>query len=369
MMIKRVISKLYAVYLKNRWHMNTQGANLLSGVFLHDYKNHLSSLFKVMKIHSKGYAYIDWQVNALDNSNYNKYFKTADYYAMHQLNGQYSHWIDDKLTLKYLCTGTTLDKYMPKYFFQIDVNGSVIKLPDYSGAVNIDVDDVIALLEKLGELAFKRIAGSLGEGFYKGVYQGGTYKLNNTTLSKNELKDKIMQMRDYIVTEYLHPHNEMIPFCADTVNTIRYLVGREENGKFKLLKSFIRFGTNKSGFVENYNAGGVLCYIAANGNFEYGNVYDFVSEKNIVIKKHPDTNVVLQGHIPMWGELEKAAEEFCEKFPQLKYLGIDFVVTSKNEVKILEINSLTSLDCLQLEKSILDSDCCDFYRKNRKKKG
>ena len=32
-----------------------------------------------------------------------------------------------------------------------------------------------------------------------------------------------------------------------------------------------------------------------------------------------------------------------------KYLGFDFVVTSKDEVKLLEINSLSSLDALQFD--------------------
>ena len=33
-------------------------------------------------------------------------------------------------------------------------------------------------------------------------------------------------------------------------------------------------------------------------------------------------------------------------------MGIDFCVTNENRVKIIEINSLSSLDCIQLDKSI-----------------
>lgn len=43
-------------------------------------------------------------------------------------------------------------------------------------------------------------------------------------------------------------------------------------------------------------------------------------------------------------------------------MGIDFVVTSDERVKVLEINSLTSLDSIQLDSSILDTNAGDFYR-------
>lgn len=41
----------------------------------------------------------------------------------------------------------------------------------------------------------------------------------------------------------------------------------------------------------------------------------------------------------------EACRAFHKQFPQLEYLGIDFVVTSNDKVKILEINSLTSIGC------------------------
>ena len=90
--------------------------------------------------------------------------------------------------------------------------------------------------------------------------------------------------------------------------------------------------------------------------------------KNIIITHHPDTGTELKGIIPLWNGIQKASADFCEHFPQLNYLGFDFVVTSKNEVKILEINSLTSLDSLQLAGSILDSKNGSFYKDRMKER-
>lgn len=369
-MIKTIAARVQTLILRKKWNMNSAGASLLGGVYRQDYKKHKGHILKVYSIHRRGYSWDDWHVNELTKENCSTYLRTAQYYAMHPLNGRFSHWIDDKLTLKYLCAGTPLDKYMPKYYYQIDSNGQTLALPDAPPPPRNNelctVEDIVRLLETLGELALKRVAGSLGEGFYKAVYKDGVYYLNDTTYSRDELIKKLNELKNYLITEYLHPHRELMPFCADTANCIRYLVGRNSNGEMQLIRSFIRLGTKASGFVENYNAGGVLCYISKDGNFESGNLFDNASGKNQVIHTHPDTGVELKGRIPLWSEIQEAAKMFGSHFPQMTYLGIDFVVTNRNEVKILEINSLTSLDCLQLDGSILKTPQGEFYRERLK---
>lgn len=48
--------------------------------------------------------------------------------------------------------------------------------------------------------------------------------------------------------------------------------------------------------------------------------------------------------------------------PQMVYMGIDFCITNDNKVKIIEINSLTSLDSIQTDKSIYDTKGGEFFR-------
>lgn len=130
MLLKKVVRKAYQMMLAKKWNMGIGGASLLTDVFYHDYRKHMSHAPEVYSIHRKGFSWDDWYVNDLDKNDYTEYLKTAQYYAMHPLNGNFSHWIDDKLTLKYLCAGTVLDKYMPEYYYQIDKNGNIQKLPD-----------------------------------------------------------------------------------------------------------------------------------------------------------------------------------------------------------------------------------------------
>lgn len=363
-MIEKIVAKTHEFILRRKWNMKSSaGAILLGGVFRQDYKNHKGKILKVWSIHHEGFSWDDWHVNELNKQNCAEYLRTAQYYAMHPLNEQYSHWIDDKLTLKYLCAGTRLDKYMPKYYYQIDNSGDVLALSDAPSKNCGTAEDVISLLETTGELAMKRVAGSLGEGFYKAVYKNGQYYLNDKVYAKDELVQKLNGLKDYLVTEYLHPHKDMVPFSSDTVNTLRYLIGRNQSGKMNLIKSYIRFGTKESGFVENYAAGGVLCFVSEDGNFDYGNLLNMREMRNKIVYEHPDTGIKLKGTIPMWDKIQKVADEYGEYFPQMDYLGLDFVVTSNNEVKILEINSLTSLDAIQLQGSILKTPQGDFYKK------
>ena len=338
---------------------------MLARSFIGDYKNRTLPFIKTLLVHKKGFTAADWCYLGLNKENYRNYLSDADYMMMHPLNGRFSAWIDDKLTLKYLFAGTELDCYMPKYYYQIDSLGRVLRLIDSeekSGGVFYE--SIAELLEKKKELAIKRIAGELGEGFYKAEFQNNVYYMNGRQMSKDEFCKKLAVLKDYLITEYLHPHRELAQYCPDTVNSIRYLLGKMDE-KLVMLKGFIRFGTKQSGFVENYNAGGVLCYLDQYGRFTEGNIIDKNFHKNQVISTHPDNGQELKGIIPKWDEITKVGRLLETHFPQLTYLGIDIVVTDSEEVKILEINSLTSLDTLQMDGSILEKSSAGEYFKER----
>lgn len=329
--------------------------------FVEDYRRRTLSVRDIMKIHNKGFTVSDWCLLGLNKDNYKNYISNALYYSMHPINEEYSKWIDDKLTLKYLCYGTNLDRYMPKYYYQIDQYGKVLNLMDCPiREKNSTIEDILDLLKIQGVLAIKLISGSIGKGFYKAEYKDEQYYLNGRLVRTEEIKNTLESFKGYLITEYFHPHKSLAEYCPDTVNTIRYLVVKID-GHFHMFNGFVRFGTNKSGFVENYNAGGVLCYLNEKGQFRYGHIADLETYKDQIIYEHPDSKKKLENQIPMWKEITEACNQFLTHFPQMRYLGFDFVVTDKEEIKILEINSLSSLDTLQLENNIKGSIVEDFF--------
>ena len=312
-----------------------------------------SNPLETFRIHRKGFTVADWDLLGMTDENREGYLSSKQYYSLHPYNGTYSSWIDDKLTLWYLCRGTELAQNMPVYYFQID-GERIMPLTDGDGAEGAEA--IVRLLEKLGTLALKKVKGSIGRGFYKAEFRDGAYFLNDERLTRDELCSRASALDGYIVCEYLRPHEELAKVFPNTPNTFRYLACRID-GKLRFLKSFIRFGSSSTGYVEAFNQGGILCYIDEEG--AYGSGYaidrsDGLSTK--IVTFHPDTGAVLGGTIPLWDKVQEAVTTFDKLFPQLDYVGFDFVITDDDRVIILEINSLTSLDCIQLDCSLLDTE-------------
>ncbi len=340
---------------------------MLTSLFINDYKQHVAPYLKIAKTHLKGWSYVDWQVCGINNKNRHTYLSTRAYCSLHPLNDSYSFWIDDKLTLKYILSDTECDKYMPLYYYQINENDNILALPDLDKQkYGLSFEGIAQLLQDKQTLAFKLIKGSLGVGFYKAEYRQNKFYLNEQAFTKDEFITKIHSLKGYIITEYLFPNPEFARFCDKSVGCLRYTVGRMRDGSLKKIISFIRIGTKKSKFVENYAAGGVLSYIDNKGNYKGGNVIG-ENLQNISITHHPDNNIELNGTIPLWQEITKAVKLIADTLPQLSYLGIDFCVTNENKVKIIEINSLTSLDTIETLQSVYSTPSGDFFKERLKK--
>ena len=114
------------------------------------------------------------------------------------------------------------------------------------------------------------------------------YKRQGDGMGLDEFLEKLGQLKGYLVTEYLMAHPDIGRLSGNTVGCLRYIIGRKLNGELIDIYSFMRFGTIKSKFVENYNSGGVLAIIR-DGEYSEGNILDMDKMKNVRIKKHPDT--------------------------------------------------------------------------------
>ena len=314
--------------------------------------------WRIAQIHHRGFLVGDWLTMGITESNYKKYLSSKQYYSLHPYNGRYSDWIDDKLTLKYILHGTELSEHMPDYYFLIRGDGVIHALMDCPFIKDTySAEDIFDLLAAKRELAIKKIKGSLGIGFYKAEYlYDGTILLNNKPVDRNTFIQILKETEGgYVVTEYLHPHKDLAKFSENTANTIRYIACRVD-GQLQYFKGYVRFGTKQSGAVENFNAGGVLCSLDQNGIFKEGYILSDIKKKSIkIIKTMPDTNIPLCGKIPHWDEIEFVVKKTDHLFPMLDYLGFDFVVTADEKVNILEINSLTSFEGLQIDGSVYDN--------------
>ena len=336
--------------IKNKELYKLRKYRIYKSLFL-DYVKDPFKLFYVWKIHKKGFTVGMWNICKINNKNYKKYLSSKQYNKIHPINDYYSKLIDDKLNIKYIFYGTFLSSVMPNYYYLIDEKGIIHPMMDNENIELDSLEDIFSLLKKEKILALKLTTGSLGKGFYKLEWIEDKIKVNSTFVTKEGFFNIIKSCKNYVITEYLLPHKDLARLWPYTPNTIRYLVGRV--GKdWRFIKGTIRIGTKESGEVENFSRGGILSYVNENGEFSDGYIKDKSKNKYPkyeVIYKHPDTQIELKGKIPHWSKLQETVCSIVKLLPMTKYLGFDFVITSKDEVKLLEINSLSSLDALQFD--------------------
>lgn len=360
--------RIYHAFVCKWYGMQTfRGGWMLAHQYYTDYKQRKASFWKIASVHLKGWSYCDWNIIGVTNENRKGYLCTRDYCSLHPFNGSYSSWIDDKLTLKYILNGTEAGKYMPDYYYELMSDGRIVRLMDLKAEYGATTEGIAKLLRDRGLLAFKLVKASLGVGFYRAEFKDGKYWMNGEEMDLQSFSNKLKGLKSYLITEYLLPHPEIAKLCDKSVGCLRYIVGRNLDGNVVDVYSFMRFGTKRSKFVENYNSGGVLSIING-GKYIGGNILDAQTQKNIKISKHPDTGIDLQGSIPHWNEIKKAAHIVADVMPQMSYMGIDFCVTNEDKVKIIEINSLSSLDSIQTDQSIFNTPGGDFFKERLYKK-
>lgn len=297
------------------------------------------SLQKKIWAQKKGFFSNKLDYFNLTEKNYKDYLPDFEYSKLHPINGIFSRWIDDKLTIRMILH--PYKEYLPNYYFHI-VDGEILKLLDCPKLLSNSLRDIFQLLEIQQTLAIKAIAGSKGEGFYRISYRKNNYFLDDNNIQKNDLINKFHEWilnKDggYIITEYLTPCQELSNIWSGTANSIRVSVIRNKFQNPKTISAYIRFGTIISGSVDNASSGGIGCRIVlTDGSFNGGRIIN--NKKLEACNYHPDSNVQLKGMIPNWKFITEKIEEISNFMPQVIYLGYDIVATD-NGFKIIEINS------------------------------
>lgn len=365
--MKNSIGRLiYHWFVKNFYGIKSyRGGWLLTHYYLDDYKKHYTSYWNIIKVHLKGWCYYDWITIGITDNNRMKYLCTKDYHSLHPFNGIYSYYIDDKLTLKYILNGTQCGQYMPDYYYCIESNGTydpLMDLPSDIRCKNNLIDGILNLCKSKEALAFKAIKGACGQGFYKLEYKQNRFFLNGEELSEVETVSFVKSLKGYLVTELLYPHREIAKYCDKSVGSLRYTIGKKMNGDWVKVCTIMRFGTNESNAVDNFHAGGVTVNLEDDGSYNGGYKLDLKTWNTIKLTNHPDNNIPISGKLPLWDEVELAAKRLTEVLSQNVYLGIDFCLTKDNKVKIIEINSQSGLEIMQLVKSAYDTPAADFFR-------
>ena len=321
-------------YMSTRW---------IHEVFRDFFSNKNMSVPAKLAAYRKGFLSYRIDQYGITKDNISEYISDFEYRWLRHINPKYRKWMEDKITVKYICSDNK--DCFPEYYYHIILkNGSnkVLSMMDLPEGYTNEFEEIFRLVQEKGVLALKPDEGSHGDGFYKFTCEKNeegsfVYKLNY----KEATKDQVMAIfkdvdNQYLVTEYIDMCDELKAIYPGSVNTVRMLVYKKNGIDPEIGNCYVRIGSSKTGAVDNVGAGGMTAHIDP----ETGRFHDAkIVVKNHLedIRIHPDTGAVIDGYLPHWDQVREKVLEVARSIPQMEWFGFDLAVT-RDGIKFPEIN-------------------------------
>lgn len=274
----------------------------------------------------------------ITKENCNHFLSDYDFYNIENyLNLKFSFWFDHKLSTYYLLR-PFIDSIPIHYYYVKD--GIYLPIDRRFTEVGFShtVEDVIKLIQAKPLIA-KSCVGGHGEGLYKLSYVNEIYQINQSPVAESEIMQVLKSLDDYIITEYVSPHEELVRLVgADSFAVLRLTVFYDASDGPQLTSARIRLGCKKAGIRTDYDG-----TIYSGLTLETGKMFGSVIRTNEYLYEkcptHPDTGLQLDNNmIPNWGDLLKLIYEISYYLPMTPQLDFDIIPTNTG-FSILEINS------------------------------
>ena len=301
---------------------------------------HTKGVSLPQKLWAHKHGFFSWHLYqyGITKDNYLQFLSDYDYYWLNRINNDYQKWVNDKTTFRMIME--PFKEYVPQYYFSIfGRNGEPFfeKMWDCPEGISADLDGLAELLKQKGKLALKASAGTHGDGFYCLSYENNAICANGEPCGIEGLEKIIDDMQVfYIVTEYLEMHSALKKIYDKSVNTVRMMVINEHGYDPKIMQTYMRIGSEKTGFTDNVGYGGICVFV----DKETGELYKPETIKDHVFYDcplHPDTGTPISGFLPNWQLVRSKVLEISRYLCELEYLGFDIAIT-EGGFQILEIN-------------------------------
>jgi len=297
------------------------------------------------------------ELYGLTEQNYRDFVPDYQYFMLHPLNNHFLKWLD-KTTLKYVLNSNGCEATMPAYYVYVENDGSFTYLMDCPDHIARDENFLLQLLQEKSILAMKPNSGTSGGlGFIKLELRGDEFYENNLPIDVARFTEIRDSMRNYVITEYAHQHDDLKKVWPDSECTLRVIMVKNkkaslyESATWSCAVSYARFGTSKNGGASNLSSGGVgVGFDFATGKYnDFCIRYKRFCEDGIWrFAKHPDTGVEWsRSSLPNWAQVKEQILRVCDHVSSLDYLGLDVIIT-QDGMKLCEINSHPAMDYEQI---------------------
>lgn len=309
-------------------------------------------LYKRILVNSRGFT-ADQLVRYNLMNNFNEYISELERWKTREINGQYNYVLDNKLIFE-----EVFSKHLriPKNYAWIS-NGKIRFLKR-----EMEVDDLDTLLKKEKALVLKPVilAGG-GKGVCVIKYLNEKYFIDHKEVDFSEIISFVQKLDDYIAVEFIKQHNYINQVFDKTTNTIRIVTMQcNETNDYTIPLAVHRIGVNESIPVDNAKKGALVSEIDINTG-RLGLAKTYYSTK--IYSNHPDTGVRIEGCIvPYWDQIKEQLIKVARRFPYIKFIAWDVVVT-KDGFVIIEGNASTGLDLFQMWSGQRNKELGVFYQK------
>ncbi len=327
-------------------------AKYYDSIFMSDFINSVDfkmlNLRKTMRSFKLGFLPFEYLWFGLEHNNPEEYLPTRNNYQKRSINGRYNAILANKLIFeKHIASVINgIDKLHVVDSLGYIEKGCLYPLCDLISFR--DFDSLLSLLKK-NDLILKQITGDGGIGLICIESTDGNLHLNGKRVDRDFLMEYLRKLDNYLIQKRLIQKGLAGEINPGSVNTMR--IGTmidPESGKPFIAYAVHRFGSHKSGFVDNVGLGGITARIdMEDGSLSMAHFYTKKGQMEI-FEAHPVSNAMIYNQqIPEWGSVKERILEMAGRMLYLKYVGWDFVL-SDDELYVLEGNVAPGLGLVQM---------------------
>lgn len=318
-------------------------------------KNHFKCSFikKLRANFGGGYLADQWMLYDFDHNDKNEYLSEFDWYRSRYINAPFDFLLNNKIAAaellkQYVCVPES---------FMIKNDGFLSSFE----SVAMEYEDALDLIKREKMLFIKPFGAGKGNGVNILIYKDNTIYVDKKPYTDEEFIRFLKGRDDWFISEAMHQHKYLNDIYDKTVNTIRLITLKDPaTHQFKIFFAVQRIGTKDTIPVDNGSRGGLV----ANINLETGELSEArcLHNRN-VYKVHPDSGAPIEGaKVPEWDRVKREMLELTNKFPYMHFIAWDVLIQENGEICIIEANTSSGVNIIQLWGGQRNKELGDFYR-------
>lgn len=317
-------------------------------------KNHFKcGLIKKIRANMHGFLADQWMLYDFDHNDRHEYLSEFDWCRSRYINEPFDFLLNNKIAAAELLKQYTRipESYMIK-------NKGFLSSFE---SREIAYSSAVSLLKEKGKLFIKPYGQGKGNGVNILIYEDGKIFVDQKVYTEEEFIAFLQGRDNWFICESMTQHSYSDQIYDKTVNTIRFITLRDiHTHQFKVFFAVQRIGTSATIPVDNGSRGGLV----ANIDLDTGVLSEArcLHNRN-VYEVHPDSGAPIKGaKIPGWAKIKEEMLELANKLPYMHFIAWDILVTEDGSICIIEANTSSGVNIIQLWGGQRNGELGDFYR-------